>query len=174
VNTHVRVCGPDDAQALALIGKATFLDAFAGVLSGQDILAHCATQHAAEVYSAWLSDPRARTWLAEIEPGNAPVGYLVVAPASLPVADLRHDDIEVKRIYVLQRIQGTGLGLRLMKEALTFATLAGSRRLLLGVYGKNERAVAFYERFGFTRVGTRRFRVGHNDYDDLILGFDIA
>ena len=174
MNTHVRVCGQGDDQALALIGKATFLEAFAGVLSGEDILLHCATKHAPDIYKTWLADPRARTWLAEIEPGNAPVGYLVVAPADLPLPDLSRDDVEVKRIYVLHRFQGSGVGMRLMKEAVTFAARAGSRRLLLGVYKKNDRAIAFYERFGFTRVGTRRFRVGHNDYDDLILGFDIA
>jgi len=60
-----------------------------------------------------------------------------------------------------------------MKEAVAFALLAGSARLLLGVYEKNAQAISFYERFGFTRVGTRRFRVGRNDYDDLILGFNV-
>ena len=171
---HLRVCGPGDEDALALIGRATFLDAFAGVLTREDILLHCATQHAPELYKGWLADARARSWLAEVEPGNAPVGYLVVAPASLPLPDLRQDDVEVKRIYLLHRFQGSGVGARLMKEAVTFATLAGSRRLLLGVYGGNERAIGFYERFGFARVGTRRFRVGHNDYDDLILGLDFV
>jgi ribosomal protein S18 acetylase RimI-like enzyme len=174
VNCHVRACGPGDEHPLALVGQATFLDAFAGVLSGEDILLHCAKQHAPEVYTAWLSDPRARAWLAEIEPGNAPVGYLVVAPASLPLPDLRNDDIEVKRIYLLHRVQGTGLGKRLMKEAVDYAVQAGGRRLLLGVYGGNDHAIAFYERFGFTRVGTRRFRVGNSDYDDLILGLDLG
>ena len=80
-HVRVRVCGPQDDQVLSLVGKATFLDAFAGVLSGEDILLHCATQHAPDIYKTWLSDPRARAWLAEIEPGHAPVGYLVVAPA---------------------------------------------------------------------------------------------
>ena len=173
-HVRVRVCGPQDDQVLSLVGKATFLDAFAGVLSGEDILLHCATQHAPDIYKTWLSDPRARAWLAEIEPGHAPVGYLVVAPADLPLPDLGPDDIEVKRIYLLQRVQGSGVGKQLMKEALAFAALAGSRRLLLGVYGKNHRAIAFYERFGFTRLGARRFRVGRNDHDDLILGFTLT
>ena len=174
MKVHLRVCGPGDEDALALIGRATFLDAFAGVLSSEDILLHCALQHAPEIYKGWLADARARSWLAEIEPGHAPVGYLVVATASVPLPDLHPDDVEVKRIYLLHRIQGSGVGARLMKEAVTFATLVGSRRLLLGVYGGNDRAIAFYERFGFTRVGTRRFRVGRNDYDDLILGLDLV
>jgi ribosomal protein S18 acetylase RimI-like enzyme len=174
VTFHVRTCGPGDEDALALVGRSTFLEAFAGVLSGEDILLHCAKQHAAEVYKGWLTDARARAWLAEIEPGNAPVGYLVVAPASLPLPDLREDDLEVKRIYLLHRVQGTGLGKRLMRDAVDYAEQSGSRRLLLGVYGGNDRAIAFYERFGFTRAGTRRFRVGNNDYDDLILGLNIG
>jgi ribosomal protein S18 acetylase RimI-like enzyme len=173
-NIHVRACAQGDEHALALVGQATFLEAFAGVLSGEDILLHCATQHAPAIYKSWLVDGRARVWLAEIEPGNAPVGYLVVAPASLPLSDLRDADIEVKRIYLLHRVQGTGLGKRLMQEAIGHAVRVGSRRLLLGVYGRNDRAIAFYERLGFTRVGTRRFRVGNHDYDDLILGLDLA
>lgn len=174
VKFQVRVCGPGDEHALTLVGRATFLEAFAGVLSGEDILLHCAKKHAPEVYKTWLADARARVWLAEIEPGNAPVGYLVVAPAGLPLRDLRNDDIEVKRIYLLHRVQGTGLGRRLMNQAVEFARQKGSRRLLLGVYGRNDQAIAFYERFGFTRVGTRRFRVGNNDYDDLIYGLDVG
>lgn len=173
LKSHLRVCGEGDEEALALIGKATFLEAFAGILSGEDILLHCATQHTPEIYKTWLSNSRARTWLAEIEPGDAPVGYLVVAPASLPLPDLREDDLEVKRIYLLHRAQGAGIGVRLMKEAVAFAEQAGSARLLLGVYENNVQAISFYERFGFTRVGTRRFRVGRNDYDDLILGFNV-
>jgi ribosomal protein S18 acetylase RimI-like enzyme len=174
VNIHVRVCGPGDEQVLALIGQATFLDSFAGVLSGEDILRHCLTQHAPDIYKAWLADSRARTWLAEIEPGNAPVGYLVVTPASLPLPDLRADDLEVKRIYLLHRVQRAGLGRRLMQQAVDFAARSGSRRLLLGVYGGNAQAIAFYERLGFNRVGTRRFRVGNHDYDDLVLGLDLG
>ena len=174
MTVDVRVCGPGDERALALIGQATFLDAFAGVLDGEDVLIHCETQHAPAVYKTWLADVRARLWLAEAAQGGAPVGYLVVAPASLPLPDLREHDLEVKRIYLLGRVQGTGLGRRLMNEAVTFAQQRGSRRLLLGVYGRNDRAIAFYERFGFTRVGTRRFRVGNHEYDDLILGLDIG
>jgi diamine N-acetyltransferase len=40
----------DDAAALSLLGQATFLEAFAGILNGPDILAHCAKAHSADVY----------------------------------------------------------------------------------------------------------------------------
>jgi diamine N-acetyltransferase len=169
----IRLCGPGDEQALALVGQATFLEAFAGVLEGADILLHCETQHSPASYRVLLDNSRARTWMAEMQPGGAPVGYLVVAPANLPLPDLSADDLEVKRIYLLHSVQGRGLGKQLMNEAIGYARRAGSRRLLLGVYGHNDQAIGFYQMIGFRQVGVRKFRVGRNEYDDLVLGLDL-
>jgi diamine N-acetyltransferase len=169
----IRPCTPGDEEALALVGRATFLEAFAGVLDRGDILLHCETQHSPASYRAWLDDRRARTWIAELQPGAAPVGYLVIAPAGLPLPDLSPADLEVKRVYLLHKVQGCGLGRQLMNEAISYAVSAGSRRLLLGVYGGNHQAIGFYERLGFRQVGVRKFRVGRHDYDDLVLGLDL-
>lgn len=169
---RIRVCGPGDEEALALVGQATFLETFAGVLPGSDIVAHCRTQHAASVYRAWL-DGGARVWIAEADPTEAPIGYLVLARASVPVENPSDRDLEVKRIYLLHQFHGRGVGKRLMSEAEDHARHVGANRLLLGVYSRNDRAVAFYERVGFRRIGTRRFRVGEHDYDDLVLSMDL-
>lgn len=53
-----------DAPTLSLLGQATFLEAFAGILDGPDILAHCAGAHAADLYASWLADERYRIWMA--------------------------------------------------------------------------------------------------------------
>jgi len=162
-----------DERRLSLVAAATFLETFAGILDGPDIVAHCEREHAAAAYARWLSDPDARLWLAETEAGAAPVGYLLLARPSLPLDDLRADDLEVKRIYVLSRHQG-GTGSALMGRAVDEARRRGAGRLLLGVYARNERALAFYARHGFAKVGERRFQVGANSYDDVVLARDVA
>ena len=101
------------------------------------------------------------------------IGYLVLAPASLPVPDPRDHDLEVKRIYLLDQFRGKGIGKQLMIAAEAHARNEGATRLMLGVYSRNDRAVAFYEQFGFRRIGTRRFRVGAHDYDDFVLAMDL-
>lgn len=169
----LRLCVPADAAALSLVGQATFLDAFAGTLDGADILGHCARQHSLDFYVDFLARDRACAWLAEAAPGGAPVGFLLLAPADLPIPDPSPDDLEVKRIYLLTRFHRGGLGRRLMDEAIAEARRRGCRRLLLGVYGGNAAAIAFYERVGFTRAGTRTFRVGDHDYQDLVLALAI-
>lgn len=172
-DVDIRVCTPADAGALALVGRASFLETFAGVLDGGDVLAHCESQHAPEIYGRWMSDPRCAVWMAIAQPGGAPVGYLVLAPASLPLDELHGDDLEVKRIYLLHRFHGGGVGRRLMASAAEHARRAGCRRLLLGVYARNHDAIRFYERFGYRAIGRRLFEVGSTAYEDAILALDL-
>lgn len=164
----LRPCVPGDEHALSLVGQATFLETFAGILNGDDIVAHCARQHAAGVYASWLQRQPEGLWLAMAEPGHAPVGYMGLDTPHLPV-ETGAADIELKRIYVLSRYHGGGLGRELMEQAVATARWLEKSRLLLGVYSGNARALRFYQRGGFQIVGERRFRVGNNEYDDFVL-----
>jgi ribosomal protein S18 acetylase RimI-like enzyme len=170
----IRAAARGDEEALSAVGKASFLEAFAGILDGGDIIAHCERQHAPTVYRDWLADGGMRIWLAEATPGRAPIGYLVLAPAKLPVAEPRADDLEIKRIYLLHRFHGQRVGKRLMDAAVDHARARGAGCVLLGVYAGNVDALAFYRRCGFAQIGQRTFRVGDTDYDDVILALELG
>jgi ribosomal protein S18 acetylase RimI-like enzyme len=170
----IREAVPGDERALALVAGATFLESYAGVLPGDDIVDHCAAHHSPEAYARWLADPRATIWLAEWRGRGSPVGYLLLTPADVPVADPDPSDLEIRRIYLLESLRGQGAGRRLVEQAVAAARERGARRLLLGVYQQNERAIGFYGRMGFEVVGTRRFRVGAHEYDDYVLGLRLS
>jgi len=173
VQIEIRPCGPGDAAALALVGQATFLETYAHILPGDDILAHCAHEHGEARYAGWLAKPEAyRLWGAYVAGGGPMVGYVMLSPPDLPVPT-GPGDLEIKRIYLLSRFHGGGLGARLMNVALDAATALGAPRVLLGVYGENASAIAFYARQGFAEAGVRRFQVGANTYDDLVLAKDL-
>jgi ribosomal protein S18 acetylase RimI-like enzyme len=156
-----------DAAALALVAGATFLEAFAGVLDGADIVAHVAAKSSAEAFRDWMRDPGSAVTLAEAEVGGAPLGYTVLTAPDLPV-ELAPGDVELKRIYALAPTHGSGLGPALMARALEDARALGRTRVLLGVYGGNARAQRFYAKQGFEVAGTRRFKVGATWHDDLV------
>ncbi|HEY8572208.1 GNAT family N-acetyltransferase [Phenylobacterium sp.] len=168
METVIRSCTPADAAALALVGQATFLQTYADVLPASDILAHCQGEHAEAYYAAKLAEPAYGFWIAELSETGAPIGYAMLCPPDLPVATTEAD-LELKRIYLLHRFHGTGLGAGLMAMAANAARQRGAERLLLGVYGGNTRAMAFYARQGFAPAGERKFKVGANEYDDLVL-----
>jgi ribosomal protein S18 acetylase RimI-like enzyme len=169
----IRRAHPGDEEALALIGQATFLETFSGVLDGAAIVEHCRKAHSTDQYAAWLNERRSAVWLAEAVPGNAPVGYVVVAPVELPSAH-PDQDLELKRIYLLGRYQGGGTGRRLLEQAVAHAASSGAVRLLLGVYAGNQSAQDFYRRQGFSHLTERTFYVGGKGYDDHVMSLALS
>ena len=164
---RLRRASPEDAPAVALVAAASFLTTFAGILDGADIIAHVAKNSSVERFAAWTADPDSIVTLAEHPDGAAPVGYSLLTPPDLPLAT-GQGDIELRRIYTLPATYGTGLGQALMERAMTDARAMGKSRMLLGVYGGNDRARAFYDRQGFAIAGQRQFQVGAKLHDDVI------
>jgi ribosomal protein S18 acetylase RimI-like enzyme len=164
-----------DAAALALVGGATFLEAFTWMLPGVDIIAHAAKNHTAEAYAAYLSKPETRVTLA-VTGEDAPVGYAMLTAPELPSFAVQPTDIELKRIYLFSRFRSAPMvgdsALRpaqaLMNAAVADARALGRTRLLLGTHAGNLRAIAFYRRNGFAEAGTRTFQVGTQVCCDLI------
>ena len=166
----IKRAGKEDCDDLALIGAATFLETFAGILSGRAIVAHCRREHSADAYSGQF-DKGAHALLALLQPDDAPVGFALIAAADLP--GMRDGDVELKRIYVLSRFHGAGLGAALMDRAVSVAKGEDAKRMLLGVYAENERAIAFYRKKGFDPIAVRQFDVGGTSYDDVVLAREL-
>src|SRR6185436_9563466 len=70
------------------------------------------------------------------------------------------DPIELKRLYVEQRWQGRGVAQTLMTHAIELAQQRGAQTLYLAVWQQNHRAIAFYAKHGFERIGVAPFRLG--------------
>ena len=184
---QLRPATPDDAAALALVGAATFLEAFTWMLPGADIVAHCAKNHTVESYQTYLAHHDTRITLAEAVPLGAPVGYGMLTAPELPSFPVKSTDIELKRIYLfsrfrsaatpvlerasdntLQVVPGLRPGQALMNAAIQNAREMGRQRLLLGTHAGNVQAIQFYRKNGFSEAGTRTFQVGTQICCDLI------
>ena len=164
---RVRRARPADADLLSLVANAAFLDTYAPSLAGADLVAHCLKNNSAAVFAKWLADPATVVTVAEIEPGFAASGYAVLTAPDFPIA-LQPDDIELRRIYTLRQAYGSGIGAALMAQAIADAVLVGAKRVLLGVWDQNARARAFYERNGFSVIGSRDFVVGGEVHVDPV------
>ena len=169
---QLRRASIEDAPALSLVAGTTFLETFAALLLGPDIVAHCATNSAVAKFVGWTADRGYVATLAEHAETAAPIGYTLLTPPDFPIAT-NPGDIELKRIYTLQLTHGTGLGPALMERALADAAALGRTRILLGVHPGNTRARAFYERHGFRVIGQRVFQVGAQRITDPIYARDL-
>ncbi|SNR45843.1 MULTISPECIES: GNAT family N-acetyltransferase [Hymenobacter] len=158
------------AAQLAEIGRRTFHDTFAAQNRPEDMEAYLAATFSPEIQLAELQDPNVVFLLAQMV--QEVVGYakldlqstLGLEPGKTP--ELR---LEVARLYVEEDWIGTGLGAALMRRAIEEARQQGSRAVVLGVWEKNQHALAFYQRFGFKIIGEHTFMLGEDKQNDLIL-----
>jgi ribosomal protein S18 acetylase RimI-like enzyme len=164
---RLRRASIEDAAALSLVAGATFLETFAAMLPGADIVAHCANKSSPVAFARWLGDDRSVVVLADHPVTSAPVGYTVLTAPDFPIPT-DPGDVELKRIYTLGLTHGSGLGQALMDRALVNAAELGCARMLLGVHPENRRARRFYERAGFSVIGERVFQVGAQRITDPI------
>ncbi|MGC5626734.1 tRNA (guanosine(37)-N1)-methyltransferase TrmD [Georgenia sp. Z1344] len=86
---------------------------------------------------------------------------------------------ELSKIYIARAYLGSGLG-RLLLDSAVAATATSEvdgepvRALWLGTNARNRRARKAYERAGFVVVGPRRFRVGDQVHDDVVMVRDLT
>lgn len=91
--------------------------------------------------------------------------YFVVAEDALGVCGYQFNTLDgpvgyLVRIAVHPRVAGSGVGTRLMAEAIRYFQRAGVRGIALNTEEANIRAHALYERFGFYRVYPEGFVLG--------------
>jgi ribosomal protein S18 acetylase RimI-like enzyme len=162
METSLRRCVPGDEAMLSLLGSATFLETYAGYVAAEDIMLAARNWHGAAFYAAWLARPDVDIHVAEAEAGRAMIGYVALVP---------HEDgggpglrLEVKRIYLLHRFQGTGLGKGLMTVALAAARARCAAEVCLDVAEFNAHAITFYTGFGYRILSTKQIVTPDHSY----------
>lgn len=159
----------EDARALSIFARDTFVETFGHLYPPQDLAAFIWTRYSPRIQRRELRDPSIHYRLALDDDGI--VGYSMVGPLRLPIEG---DGLELSRLYVAPSVQGQGVAARLMEDAIAHARARGAAGLYLSVYEHNERAKRFYKRYGFEQVGEYDFMVGRARDRDLIWRMDLT
>ena len=80
-----------------------------------------------------------------------------------------NDNLEIERIYLKKKFQGKGLGKKMIEFAKEKAIQKKKNRIWLGVWEKNPKAIGFYEKVGFEKIGTHIFKVGNDEQIDYVM-----
>jgi len=163
----LRQAKPPDAASLAQFAERTFRQAFAMHNSAENMELHCANNFGAEIQGLELSDPRQVIQLAEESAVLAGFMQLRLGQATASVDASR--PAELHRIYVSREWQGRGVAQELMRSAIAAAAASGSDWLWLGVWERNPKDIAFYNKYGLKLVGEHPFMLGHEQQRDLIM-----
>ncbi len=151
-----------DARTLTKIGcqtfRETFLEGFAIPYPPQDLASFMEANYTQAAFERKLADARQASWIAERD--GIALAYANAGPCHLPHPDVRPDQMELNRLYVLRAAQGLGLGHRLLETTLGWMEAQRPGPLWLGVWSGNLKAQGLYSRHGFRKVGEYEFPVG--------------
>ncbi len=161
-----------DAPCLSQLGATTFRESFAGENTPEDMARYLAEAFTPDRQAAEIADPAGTVLLAERRDASgdaALVGYVHLVSGPVPAAVRGPAPLELKRLYVTRAWHGQGVAQALMDAALDAARARGAQTLWLGVWERNPRAVAFYAKYGFSRVGEHTFMLGADAQTDWVL-----
>jgi diamine N-acetyltransferase len=167
LSSVIRRAGLADAPWLAALAERTFRETYTAHNTAEDMELYVAGHFGPDRQADELRDPATTTLVAE-ERGQ-PAGYVQLGRGPAPANVAGPDPMEVVRFYVDRPWHGRGVAQRLMAAAADAARAAGARTLWLGVWERNERAIAFYRKCGFHVVGTQLFVFGSDRQQDLVL-----
>jgi ribosomal protein S18 acetylase RimI-like enzyme len=162
-----------DAAALAELAAETFPLACPPHTTAEAIAAFIAEHFTVERFAGYLGDI-GRTLLVAEESDGRFVGYSMLIAGEPGDADAaaavgHRPTIELSKFYTRATAHGTGVARPLMAATLDAASARGAPSTWLGVNEENARAIRFYEKHGFTKVGRKHFNVGGRIEDDWVL-----
>ncbi|QHL88676.1 GNAT family N-acetyltransferase [Nibribacter ruber] len=162
-----RLATAEDASVLADLGWRTFDETFAAYNKPEDMEAFRPTAYTTDLQAEELADPNTVFLLVEAE-GEA-VAYVKWNTAAAPTEISGQKPFQISRLYLLQAWTGRGLGDTLMQMSLDRAKENGHDTVWLTVWESNERAIRFYQKYGFEEAGELTFVLGQDVQRDLYM-----
>ncbi|MHC4474882.1 MAG: GNAT family N-acetyltransferase [Planctomycetota bacterium] len=154
---RIRRAGTDDATVLAKLGAVTFRQSYAGIIPPGELDAYTAEAFSVEKIRSELANPNIIYLLAVVNEDIC--GYAKLEPTAPPAEVDSPKPVELVRLYAAPGLTGKGVGTALLTAAMQAAEAAGYRSCWLRVWQGNERAIAFYRKWGFTQFGSEPYCV---------------
>lgn len=139
----VRTASLDDLPVISAMLTETWHDTYDGIYGRDKVAELTKAWHSVDALKGRLTKPRSEFIVVD---DGAEIGGMAY------VVQIDSETSMLHQLYVRPTQQGQGLGEKLLVEAE--ACFPDVRKIRLEVEEANQRAVKFYERNGFRRVGT--------------------
>lgn len=163
----IRKAGGADAALIAEFSRQTFYETFAAYNSAGNMEKFMSGQFSRELLMKEVTAPGNIFLLAYY--GKELVGYARLRENNNPpeLAGLR--TLEIARIYAAGEHIGKGVGKALLLECFHIARQKNITTIWLGVWEHNQRAIGFYNQWGFEKFSTHIFMLGDDPQTDWLM-----
>lgn len=164
---NIKKCTPEDSRKLQEISYETFNETFKDQNSPENMKAYLDRAFNLQQLNEELLNTSSQFFFIYID--NEIGGYLKVNTHDAQSEDMGDESLEIERIYIRKLFQKHGLGIRLLNKAIEIAIERNKKKIWLGVWEKNENAIAFYKKMGFVQSGTHTFHMGDEKQIDFLM-----
>jgi GNAT superfamily N-acetyltransferase len=164
--TTYRPATAGDQASIAALMMQVWLHTYALQGINDAIARYVLSEFAPAKVRANLASAETHCIVAEVDGHIVGVALLVIA-AECPVTGETFPELD--RLYVQEHFTGQGIGSSLLNLCIEHCKSLPASRLWLTVNAKNQRAVAFYERRDFAKVGTTDFILGNERHSNHVL-----
>lgn len=172
----IRIAHAADAPDLSAFAARCFRETFHLQNDPADLESYIAGAFDPDRQAAEINEPSSVVLLAEVPDsvsGLRLAGYAHIVQGPAPPEVVGADPIELRRLYVGSEWQGRGVAHSLMAAVLATARTGSAQTLWLGVWERNPRAIAFYRKYGFERVGEQTFLLGSDPQCDWLMALGL-
>jgi len=165
---QIRLASKEDAEIIADLSRKTFFETFAAYNTKDNMDKFMKKQFTKKELMKEVGAQGNIFFLAMN--GDTPVGYVRMRESNNPPELLgKANAIEIARIYVLNKMIGTGAGKLLMEACIAKAREMKKEIIWLGVWGKNTRAISFYTKWRFKKFAEHPFILGDDVQTDWLM-----
>lgn len=164
---NIKKCTLEDSRKLQEISYKTFNETFKNQNSPENMNAYLERAFNLKQLEKELSNISSQFFFVYFN--NEVAGYLKVNTNDAQSEEMGDELLEIERIYIKNKFQKHGLGKYLLNKAMEIAIERNKKKIWLGVWEKNENAIAFYKKMGFVQTGAHSFYMGDEEQMDFIL-----
>lgn len=164
---QIKKCTMEDAHKLQEVSYETFNETFQHQNSPENMTAYLKKAFNLNQLEKELLNSSSQFFFIYFN--NEVAGYLKVNNNDAQSENMGDETLEIERIYIKNQFQKHGLGKHLYQKALEIAKQSNKKKIWLGVWEKNENAIAFYKKMGFVQTGAHSFYMGEEEQIDLIM-----
>lgn len=164
---NIKKCNIKDLPKLLEISYETFNETFKNQNSPENIKAYLERAFNLKQLEKELSNISSQFFFVYLN--NEVTGYLKININDAQSEEMSDESLEIERIYIKRKFQKHGLGMYLLNKTIEIAMEFNKKKIWLGVWEKNENAIAFYEKMGFVQTGSHSFYMGNEEQVDFIM-----
>ncbi|MEH7224036.1 GNAT family N-acetyltransferase [Bacillus sp. JJ1566] len=167
MSISIKKCSMEDLHILQEVSVETFNDTFRDQNSPENMAAYLEKAFNMKQLEKELSNISSDFFFIYFN--NEVAGYLKVNINDAQSEEMGNESLEIERIYIKDKFQKHGLGKVLFNKAMEIALERNKKKIWLGVWEKNENAIAFYKKMGFVQTGAHSFYMGDEEQMDFIM-----